>query len=198
MASRLDSVRRLLGDEEVRSISRRYLVSNGFDGALTCVGVVVGAFLTGVPNGLVVVQIGLGAAVGLATSGVWSVWEIERAEKLAALHSVEDAMLVDLDDTRLARDLSEARVVNAVASGLGPLVGILVPLVPFVLTGDPFAVSLLSVREATVASVALAVAVLFAFGAYMGRLSKQRWYVAGLRMGLAGLVVAGINLLLPG
>jgi predicted membrane protein (TIGR00267 family) len=198
VASRLDSVRRLLGDDEVRSISRRYLVSNGFDGALTCVGVVVGAFLTGVPNGLVVVQIGLGAAVGLATSGVWSVWEIERAEKLAALQSVEDAMLTDLADTRLARDLSGARVVNAVASGLGPLVGILVPLVPFVLTGDPFAVSLLSVREATIASVALAVAVLFGFGAYMGRISQQRWYVAGVRMGLAGLVVAGVNLLLPG
>jgi predicted membrane protein (TIGR00267 family) len=198
VASRLDSVRRLLRDEEVRSISRRYLVSNGFDGALTCVGVVVGAFLTGVPNGLVVVQIGLGAAVGLATSGVWSVWEIERAEKLADLQSVEDAMLTELDDTRLARDLSGARVVNAVASGLGPLVGILVPLVPFLLTGDPFAIGLLSVRDATVVSVGFAVTVLFAFGAYMGSISKQRWYVAGFRMGLAGLVVAGINLLLPG
>nr|WP_264474881.1 VIT1/CCC1 transporter family protein [Salinirubrum litoreum] len=188
----------MLRDEEVRSISRRYLVSNGFDGALTCVGVVVGAFLTGVPNGLVVVQIGLGAAVGLATSGVWSVWEIERAEKLADLQSVEDAMLTELDDTQLARDLSGARVVNATASGLGPLVGILVPLVPFLVTGDPFTVGLLSVREATVASVGFAVAVLFAFGAYMGSISKQRWYVAGFRMGLAGLVVAGINLLLPG
>jgi predicted membrane protein (TIGR00267 family) len=198
VASRLDPVRRLLRDEEVRSISRRYLVSNGFDGALTCVGVVVGAFLTGVANGLVVVQIGLGAAVGLATSGVWSVWEIERAEKLADLQSVEDAMLTDLADTRLARDLSGARVVNAVASGIGPLVGILVPLVPFLVTGDPFTVALLSVREATVASVGLAVAVLFGFGAYMGRISKQRWYVAGVRMGLAGLVVAAINLLLPG
>ena len=198
MASRLDPVRRLLRDEEVRSISRRYLVSNGFDGALTCVGVVVGAFLTGVANGLVVVQIGLGAAVGLATSGVWSVWEIERAEKLADLQSVEDAMLTDLADTRLARDLSGARVVNAVASGIGPLVGILVPLVPFLVTGDPFSVEFLSLRAATVASVGLAVAVLFGFGAYMGRISKQRWYVAGVRMGLAGLVVAAINLLLPG
>lgn len=198
MASRLDPVRRLLRDEEVRSISRRYLVSNGFDGALTCVGVVVGAFLTGVANGLVVVQIGLGAAVGLATSGVWSVWEIERAEKLADLQSVEDAMLTDLADTRLARDLSGARVVNAVASGIGPLVGILVPLVPFLVTGDPFSVEFLSLQAATVASVGLAVAVLFGFGAYMGRISKQRWYVAGVRMGLAGLVVAAINLLLPG
>jgi predicted membrane protein (TIGR00267 family) len=198
VASRLTALRRLLADEEVRSISRRYLVSNGFDGALTCVGVVVGAFLTGVPNGLVVVQIGLGAAVGLATSGVWSVWEIERAEKLADLQSVENAMLTDLNDTRLARDLSGARLVNAAASGIGPVVGILVPLAPFLVTGDPFAVGLLSLRNATLASVGVAVAVLFGFGAYMGSIADQRWFVAGFRMGLAGVVVAGINLLLPG
>jgi VIT1/CCC1 family predicted Fe2+/Mn2+ transporter len=36
------------------------------------------------------------------------------------------------------------------------------------------------------------------FGAYMGSISGQRWYVAAARMGLAGLVVAGINWVLPG
>jgi hypothetical protein len=35
----------LLGKEDVRAISRRYFVSNGFDGTLTCIGVVVGASL---------------------------------------------------------------------------------------------------------------------------------------------------------
>jgi predicted membrane protein (TIGR00267 family) len=198
MAGRAARLRRLLGDDEVRSISRRYFVSNGFDGALTCIGVVVGALLTGVPDGLAVVKIGLGAAVGLATSGVWSVWEIERAEKAADLQTTEDAMLVDLADTELARDLSGARIVNAAASGLGPVVGVLIPLLPFLVTGGRFDLALLSLRAATVASVSLAVAVLFAFGAYMGSLSRQRWYVAGVRMGLAGVVVAVVNLFLPG
>jgi hypothetical protein len=32
----------------------------------------------------------------------------------------------------------------------------------------------------------------------MGSLSRQRWYVAGVRMGLAGVVVAVVNLFLPG
>ena len=184
---------RLLGDEEVRSISRRYFVSNGFDGTLTCIGVVVGAVLSGVPDGVTVVKIGLGAAVGLGTSAVWSVWEIERAETRAEMLRIEQAMLVDLDDTRIQRDRHGARLVHAVMSGLGPLIGILIPLSPFVLEG-----TVLSMGEAALVAVSLGIGILGVFGAYMGSISGQRWYVAAARMALAGLVVAVINVFLPG
>jgi predicted membrane protein (TIGR00267 family) len=184
---------RLLGNEEVRSIARRYFVSNGFDGTLTGIGVVVGAVLSGVPDGLTVVKIGLGAAVGLGTSAVWSVWEIERAETRAAIERLERAMLTDLDDTRVERERSSARLFHAAMSGLGPLIGILVPLVPFLLVGGVF-----TLVEAAVVSVGIGIGILGVFGAYMGSISGQRWYVAAVRMALAGLVVALINLVLPG
>ncbi|RLM64140.1 VIT1/CCC1 transporter family protein [Halorubrum sp. Atlit-26R] len=184
---------RLAGNEDVLAISRRYFISNGFDGTLTCVGIVVGAVLSGVPDGATVIAIGLGAAVGLGTSAVWSVWEIERAETRAEIRRIERAMLLDLDDTRVQRERRGARVVHATMSGLGPLVGILVPLLPFVVEG-----SLLTMTEAAAVAVGLGVGVLSAFGAYMGSISGQRWYVAAARMGLAGLVVAAINLVLPG
>ena len=184
---------RLAGNEDVLAISRRYFISNGFDGTLTCVGIVVGAVLSGVPDGATVIAIGLGAAVGLCTSAVWSVWEIERAETRAEIRRIERAMLLDLDDTRVQRERRGARVVHATMSGLGPLVGILVPLLPFVVEG-----SLLTMTEAAAVAVGLGVGVLSAFGAYMGSISGQRWYVAAARMGLAGLVVAAINLVLPG
>src|SRR6056297_4201227 len=112
-------VTRLLGREEVLAIARRYFVSNGFDGTLTSIGVVVGAVLSGVPDGLTVVKIGVGAAVGLGTSGVWSVWEIERAETRAEILRLERSMLVDLDDTRIQREQRGERVLHAVMSGLG-------------------------------------------------------------------------------
>jgi predicted membrane protein (TIGR00267 family) len=184
---------RLLGREAVRSIARRYFVSNGFDGTLTCIGIAVGAVLSGVSDGTTVLQIGVGAAVGLGTSAVWSVWEIERAETRADIKRLERAMLTDLDDTRIQRERQGARLVHAVSSGLGPLVGILLPLVPFAFEG-----TLLSMREAAVGTVGLGVAVLGAFGAYMGSISGQRWYVAAARMGVAGLVVALLNVVLPG
>jgi len=189
----LDSLVERLGDEDVRSISRRYFISNGFDGTLTSIGVVVGAVLSGIPDGITVVKIGLGAAIGLATSGVWSVWEIERAEKRVEIQAIERAMLTDLDDTRVQRRQRSARAVNAAASGLGPVLGVLLPLVPFLV-----APGTLTMLEAAVAGVAIGSGVLFAFGAYLGSISTQRWYVSGLRMGLAGLVVAALTLVLPG
>ena len=183
----------LLGKRDVLAIARRYFVSNGFDGTLTSIGVVVGAVLSGVPGGATVIQVGLGAAVGLCTSAVWSVWEIERAETRAEIQRMERAMLTDLDDTRVQRQQRGARLVHATASGLGPLIGVLVPLSPFVLEGTVF-----TMVEAALVAVGLGVGVLGVFGAYMGSISGQRWYVAAARMGLAGLVVAAISVFLPG
>ncbi len=193
MPSKRRLLGRLLRDEEILSIARRYFISNGFDGTLTSVGVIVGAVLSGIPNGDTVIQIGLGAAVGLGTSAVWSVWEIERAETRAEIKRLERAMLSDLDDTRVERAQQGARVVHATASGLGPLIGVIVPLVPFAFEG-----TVLSMVEAGFLGVALGIAVLAVFGAFMASVSEQRWYVAAVRMALAGLVVAVINIFLPG
>jgi predicted membrane protein (TIGR00267 family) len=193
MRARLRRLRRALEHEDVRSISRRYFISNGFDGALTSVGVTVGAYLSGIADGLTVFSIGIGAAIGLGTSGVWSVWEIERAEKRAELGRVERAMLTDLDGTRIQRQKTGARQVNALMSGIGPIIGVVLPMTPFLLEG-----SLLSMRAATLSSIGVAVAILFTFGAYLATISEQSWLVAGARMGLAGVLVAVLNLLLPG
>lgn len=193
MPSKRRLLRSLLGRTDVRSISRRYFISNGFDGTLTCVGIIVGAVLSGIPDGVTVIKIGLGAAVGLGTSAVWSVWEIERAETKAEILRIEEAMLTDLDDTHIEREQRGARLIHASASGLGPLIGVLVPLTPFLFEG-----TVVSMAQAGVAGVGLGIGVLAVFGAYMGSISGQRWYVSALRMGLAGLVVAVINLFLPG
>ena len=193
MTSIRQRLRRILGREDVLAISRRYFISNGFDGTLTSIGIIVGAVLSGVPDGLTVVKIGAGAAVGLGTSAVWSVWEIERAETRAEITRIERAMLTDLDDTRIQREQSGARLVHATMSGLGPLIGTFMPLSPFVVEGTVF-----TMQEAALAGVCLGVGVLGVFGAYMGSISGQRWYVAAARMGFAGLVVAVINLFLPG
>jgi predicted membrane protein (TIGR00267 family) len=190
---RVAALRAVLAHDEVRSISRRYFISNGFDGTLTSIGVTMGAYLSGIDSGLTVVAVGLGAAVGLCTSGVWSVWEIERAERRAQVADIERAMLIDLDDTCVTRRMRDARAISAITSGVGPLVGILLPLVPYFFEG-----SVLTMFESTVAAVGIGVATLCAFGAYMGTVAGLNPYVAAARMGVAGLVVAALNLVLPG
>jgi predicted membrane protein (TIGR00267 family) len=155
VASRIQRFRRLLAREDVQSISRRYFVSNGFDGTLTCIGVVVGAVLSGVSSGLLVIKIGLGAAIGLGTSAVWSVWEIERAETRAEILRLEQAMLTDLDDTRIEHEQRGVRAIHATMSGLGPLIGVLVPLSPFALEG-----TVVTMIEAALVAVGLGVGLL--------------------------------------
>lgn len=188
-----DALKEALGREEVRSISRRYFISNGFDGTLTATGITVGSYLSGVDSGMTVFMVGIGATVGLATSGLWSVWEIERAEKLADLHDTEQQLLHGLEDSEVMERKNQGRVVNAFMSGLGPIMAMLLIISPFLLEGGA-----LTMLQATAASVAVGVAVLFGFGSYMGEISGQAWWKAGARMGLAGLVVALINILLPG
>lgn len=193
MGARLDRFERVLGKEDVRSISRRYFIANGFDGTLTTIGIVVGAYLSGLDDGLTVVAIGLGAAVGLGTSGVWSVWEIERAQALAEQERLEQAMLTELEDTRVQREHRAAQIVHATASATGPILAILLTLSPLALEGVVF-----TMLQSVLSSIAVGVAILAAFGIYLASISKQRWYVAAARMGLAGLVVAAINVFLPG
>ncbi|ARS89740.1 VIT1/CCC1 transporter family protein [Natrarchaeobaculum aegyptiacum] len=193
MGARLDRLRRVLEKEDVRSISRRYFIANGFDGTLTSIGVVVGAYLSGIDNGLTAITIGLGAAIGLGTSGVWSVWEIERAQALAERERIERAMLTELEDTRVEREHRAAQIVHAVASATGPILAILVTLAPLALEGV-----VLTMGQAVVGSILVGIAILATFGIYLASISRQRWYVAAARMGLAGVVVAVLNLFLPG
>ncbi|AFZ72722.1 VIT1/CCC1 transporter family protein [Natronobacterium gregoryi] len=193
IVARLERLWRVLGKDDVRSISRRYFIANGFDGTLTSIGVVVGAYLSGIGDGLTAIAIGLGAAVGLGTSGVWSVWEIERAEAMAKQDRIEQAMLTELEDTRIQRENRAAQIVHATASASGPILAILLTLSPLALEGVVF-----TMLQAVAASIAVGVAILSTFGIYLSTLSRQRWYVAAVRMGLAGIVVTVLNIFLPG
>ncbi len=185
-------LRRVLKKEEVRSLGRRYFVANAFDGTLTSIGIIVGAFLTGIDEGATVIAIGLGAAVGLGISGIWSVWEIERAETSRRREELEQAMLTTLDDTRLERDHRYTQLVLALAAGTGPVLAVIITLIPFLVVELG-----LSFGQAVLAAIGLGIALLGTIGAYMGYISKQRWYVAALRMALAGLVVAILSVFLP-
>ena len=191
--ARLRGFRRVLRKDDVRALSRRYFVANGFDGSLTTIGVVVGAYLSGIADGAIVIGIGLGAAVGLGTSGVWSVWEIERAETSRERAHLEATMLTSLENTRLTRDLRNAQIVLALAAASGPVLSILIMLIPFLFVDIVY-----DIRTAVLLSILIGIALLATVGAYMGMISRQRWYVAAARMGLAGIVVAILSIVLPG
>lgn len=188
---RFERLFKSLGTRDVRVIGRRYFVTNSFDGVLTSLGIVIGSFLVGVDRGVDIVRIGAGAAIGLSLSGVWGVYEVERAERRREILEIEEAMLVDLGDTDIADKKRMGVLWNTFLSGLGPLVGCFTPLLPFTLANR-----FLSIRSATILSILVAMLLLFVMGAYMGKISRRSLVISGFRMLLAGVAAVTVLLLL--
>ena len=79
--SLLQQTKLLLRITSSRGIIRRYFVVNGFDGALTMLGLIIG-FLVSSPAELsLLINACLGAAIALGVSGVSSAYISESAER---------------------------------------------------------------------------------------------------------------------
>ncbi|MCP5245013.1 MAG: hypothetical protein H6937_03220 [Burkholderiales bacterium] len=80
-------------------IARRYFVVNGFDGALTMLGLLIGFYVSGQVVLPVVISVCLGAAIALGMSGMTSAYISEAAEKKRELKRLEKAMIADLGES---------------------------------------------------------------------------------------------------
>src|SRR5881296_4767852 len=136
---------------------RRYFVIGAFDGALTILGIVIGAAATvggRLGSSGFVLAVSASASIALAISSVVGAYEAERVEKRLHRHSIERAMLVELSQEHRSA-FRAAALVSAGVHGVAPLIAALVPSVPFLLT---------DFWTATVVAVAVTLAFLFALG----------------------------------
>lgn len=69
------------------AIARRYFVMNAFDGALTILGVIVGAFMAREADPRVIIGAGVGASLAMGISGAWGAYMAERLRDAEALRS---------------------------------------------------------------------------------------------------------------
>ncbi|MFQ5986683.1 MAG: hypothetical protein ACE5KQ_04940 [Thermoplasmata archaeon] len=163
---------------------RRYFVNTVFDSTFVAMGIVVGVALVPGTNVGTVVGTMFAATLALGISTGTSVYEAEKVEAEIRLRELERAMLTTLDGTEADRALDVSRyfvvAVNVVA-----------PLAVFAATASPFYLSSsLTVAGIPAAffSVAVAVAVLFVVGTYLGRLTGRPGLLRGLRMAFIGVV----------
>ncbi len=77
----LDDIRLLLRITRSHGLMRRYFVVNGFDGALTMLGMSMGFYVSGAPRVDVMLGACLGAAVALFMSGLTSAFISEWEER---------------------------------------------------------------------------------------------------------------------
>ena len=156
-----------------------------FDGALTVLGIVVGAAAAtgGAPGASgFVVAVSVSAAVALSVSSAVGAYEAERVEKKLHRYSIERAMLSQLSEEHRSL-FRRAALVSAGVHALAPLVAALLPVVPFLF---------LDFWRSVAASTVVTLAVLFVLGAYLGSLVRERIAVTGLRFVAAGLGTAAL------
>jgi predicted membrane protein (TIGR00267 family) len=176
----------------VGAIARRYFVLNAFDGVLTALGLVLGAYAVGLPDPDFILSAGIGVSIALGLSGVWSAYMAEKAERTRSLKELEDALFTDLKNSRLDRAARGATIWVAFVNGVSPVAAAIIVISPFFVARAGF----LPVDIAVYISVAITMIILFLIGIFLGRTSKENILLHGTKMAAAGVVITIILLLL--
>lgn len=186
--SLVSRARFLLRITRTHGIVRRYLVVNGFDGALTMLGLIIGFVISGTTSLHVMISACLGAAIALGVSGVSSAYVSESAERQRALLKLEEAMVADLGDSYHGEAMRWVPVLIALVNGAAPLVISLLIIAPLWLAsaGIPLLLSPLY------ASIAVALLAVFLLGVLLGRIAGVSWLRSGLRTLLIALLTAAL------
>lgn len=174
------------------AISRRYFVMNAFDGALTALGVIIGAWSSGPIQPRIIIGAGLGMSLAMGISGFSGAYLAERAERLRRLRELERSLLVDLGKSIHGKAFKTVILWAAVVDALSPALTSIASISPFIMASR----GLVSVDQAAILSIAIVLVILFSLGAFTGRVSKERILLSGVRMLLVGVITAAIVFLL--
>ena len=173
------------------AIARRYFVIGAFDGALTILGVILGAYVT---EGHVhpdlakhlILGAGFAGGIALAMSSTVGAYEAERVEHVLNHQQLEKAMLRPVEGSR--KEAMRVSIgISAMVHGVAPLLAAFVPLIPFFF---------MTLDEAVVTAIGLTISFLFLLGAYLGSLIKEMIIYTGLRFVIAGLGTSIILILI--
>ena len=175
-------------------IVRRYFVVNGFDGALTMLGMIIGFLISATEDLTVIINACLGAAIALGMSGLSSAYVSEVAERKLALAKLEKAMITDLRETAHG---DAARLVPfwiAIVNGAAPLFISLLILLPLWLAIAGLALPM----SPLYAAIAVALLLVFLLGVLLGRVAGISWARSGVQTLGVALATAALIYLVAG
>ncbi len=167
-------------------------MKNGFDGSMTMLGIIVGAWVVNVTQLEIVVTAGLGACLAMGISGLSGAYMTERAERKRDLKNLENAMITKLNDSVITDASSFVSLYAAIVDGGSPILTALVSLSPFI-----FALhNLVVVESAYMISLVVTLITLFMLGMYLGKIAKENAFLYGIQTLLAGVATVAIAFLL--
>jgi predicted membrane protein (TIGR00267 family) len=184
----LKQIKTLLEISHSEAIVRRYFVVNGFDGALTMLGLIMGFYVSDRVDLTVVITSCLAAALALGMSGISSAYLSEAAERRRDLVQLEKAMGTSLDESHHAQAARWIPWLVALVNGIAPLLIALIIIVPLWLARGDIVLAL----EPLLAAMVVALAIIFLLGVFLGRVSGIFWLWSGLQSLAIALVTVGL------
>jgi predicted membrane protein (TIGR00267 family) len=183
----------------VGPITRRYFVMNAFDGALTMLGVVIGAFISGqIEKPIVIISAGIAGSIAMGTSGMSGAYMTEKAERTKKLKKLERAMLTDMQDGLHDKSHRFATIFASLVDGISPAIAAMAVISPFFLANF----GLITTDMAFFGCISLTLIVLTALGIYLAKISDESMIRYGLQMLSIGIITAllcvGTSILLGG
>jgi predicted membrane protein (TIGR00267 family) len=171
---------------EVGDITRRYFVMNAFDGALTMLGVIIGAYMAGILNPMPIISSGVAGSIAMGTSGFSGAYMTEKAERTKKLKELEKSMLTDLSNGIHYKSSRFASIFAAFVDGISPALAAMLVVSPFFLV----ALGLINTISAFYSSIALTLISLLLLGLYLAKISDESMIKYGLQMLFVGFITA--------
>ena len=190
----LQQAKLLLTISQTNDIVRRYFVVNGFDGALTMLGMIIGFMISTSSDISVVINTCLSAAIALGMSGLSSAYVSEIAERKRSLLKLEEAMIADLGGTAHGDAARWVPIWVALVNGSAPLFISLLILLPLWLAKADLQLPMPPLQ----AAAAVALLLIFLLGVLLGQIAGISWLRSGAQTLLVALITAALIYLFTG
>jgi predicted membrane protein (TIGR00267 family) len=165
----------------------RQLIRGFIDGALSTLGVVIGA--SGAQF-TIIITAGVGGGVANGLSNLFGALTAERAAEEMRISKIERSMLREMKDTTIYGEVKKKAILGGLTDGMATVAGSIVPVLPFVVALYIGA----SVFSATMTAIALTTFCLSLIGIYLGKISRGSLMISALKMVVMGLVTALLSI----
>ena len=183
---KINEWRRYYRISDVGTISRRYFVMNAFDGALTILGVIIGAFIAGVLEPITIITAAISGSIAMGISGMSGAYMTEKAERTKELKELQRAMVSNLENGLHHRSHRFATIFASLIDGLSPAFAAMIVVSPFFIV----TYGIITVDTAFFATIFLTLFLLTLLGIYLAKISDESMIKYGIQMLIVGMVTA--------
>ena len=180
-----EKIKTYLRLSKVTPIARRCFVKNGFDGAMTALGLVIGVYMAGGTNSLLIILTGISISIAMGLSGLFGAFLTEESERAIILDDLEKSMLTNLDNSMIGKAEKFATFWVALIDGFSPFIIAMISLIPLMLCH----LGICLFFHAFCLSIGITLLILFLLGVYLGKVSRRNIIICGLKMLLAGVLL---------